>query len=270
MNSLKRKPRQARVDALLVDRGLAATPALARALIMAGRVSADGEPVLKPGRTLPADAVLAVRPPPPYVSRAGMKLEEALRRFGTDVSGAVAADIGSSTGGFTDCLLRHGAAKVYAVDVDTRQLDSRLRADPRVIPLDRNARFIAPEDFPDPPAVATLDVAFISILKILPALRALPGLGALLALIKPQFEAERRRVGRGGVVRDPAVHAEVLDRVVGGAAAAGWACRGIVRVSTRGAKGNVEFFGLFAPAEPGPAPAEARTMIEEALHEEDR
>jgi 23S rRNA (cytidine1920-2'-O)/16S rRNA (cytidine1409-2'-O)-methyltransferase len=258
-----------RADRLLVSCGLASSLEKAQALIMAGLVSSSGERVEKAGTILDAEAALDVKKTSPFVSRAGAKLAQALDAFGVDPAGKVAADVGASTGGFTDCLLLRGAKKVYAVDVDTKQLDWRLRRDERVVLIEKNARNLVAGDFEERPDIVTLDVAFISILKVLPALKNVlmgggaraggsdgrgmhmaggmgRGAGTLLALIKPQFEADRRQVGKGGVVRDPAVHAEVLERVVIGAEEAGFRTLGFVRCATRGRTGNSEFFAHFS------------------------
>jgi 23S rRNA (cytidine1920-2'-O)/16S rRNA (cytidine1409-2'-O)-methyltransferase len=231
-----------RADKLLAARGLAPNREKAQALIMAGAVTSGGRPVRKPGDLLDPEVDLEVAPGPPFVGRGGLKLEEALERFAIDVTGLVGLDIGASTGGFVDCLLKRGASKVYAVDVDTKQLDWGLTKDPRVVTIEKNARDLAPADLPETPGIVTMDVSFISVLKILPALAALPGAWSLVSLVKPQFEAGPRDVGEKGVVRDPAVHAAVLERVVAGAREAGFGPRGLIRCSTRGQKGNVEFF----------------------------
>jgi 23S rRNA (cytidine1920-2'-O)/16S rRNA (cytidine1409-2'-O)-methyltransferase len=231
-----------RADKLLAARGLAASREKAQALIMAGAVTSGGRPVRKSGDLLDPDAALEVAAGLPFVGRGGLKLEEALDRFAIDVAGLVGLDIGASTGGFVDCLLKRGAARVYAVDVDTKQLDWGLAKDPRVVPIEKNARELAPADLPEAPGIVTMDVSFISVLKILPALAALPGDRPLVSLIKPQFEAGPKDVGKKGVIRDAAVHAAVLERVVAGARGSGFGPKGIIRCSTRGQKGNVEFF----------------------------
>jgi len=231
-----------RADKLLAGRGLAPSREKAQALIMAGAVTSAGRPVRKPGELVDPDAPLEVAAPLPFVGRGGLKLEEALERFAIDVRGLVALDIGASTGGFVDCLLKRGAAKVYAVDVDTKQLDWNLSKDPRVVPIERNARALAADDLPESPDIVTMDVSFISVLKILPALKVVPGDWTLVSLVKPQFEAGPKDVGRKGIVRDAAVHVEVLARVVAGAREAGFGPKGIIRCSTHGQKGNVEFF----------------------------
>jgi 23S rRNA (cytidine1920-2'-O)/16S rRNA (cytidine1409-2'-O)-methyltransferase len=239
-----------RADKLLAGRGLAPSWEKAQALIMAGLVTSGGRPVRKSGDLVDAEAPLEVAPTLPFVGRGGLKLEEALERFGVDVRGLVALDIGASTGGFVDCLLKRGAAKVYAVDVDVKQLDWGLSKDPRVVAIEKNARSLVPEDIPEPPDIVTMDVSFISVLKILPALRAVPGGWTLVSLVKPQFEAGPKDVGRKGVVRDASVHAGVLARVVGGARELGFGPAGLMRCSTHGQKGNVEFFVRWVPGDP--------------------
>ncbi len=254
-----------RADKLLVARGLAPSCEKAQALIMAGRVTSAGRPVRKPGDRLDADAALEVAAVLPFVSRGGLKLAEALDRFGLDVRGQVGLDIGASTGGFVDCLLQRGAARVYAVDVDTKQLDWNLTKDPRVVTIERNARELAPADLPEAPGIVTMDVSFISVLKILPALAAIPGDWALVSLVKPQFEAGPKDVGTKGVVRDPAVHAGVLERVLAGARALGFGLAGLMRCSTRGQKGNVEFFARWVKGAPDLNAALVPTWIKEAV-----
>ena len=310
--------KKVRLDKLLVDRGLADSLPKAQAIIMAGLVFQGQERLDKPGRMIPVDLPLTVEKPLPFVGRGGLKLEEALDVFKIDAAGRICADIGSSTGGFTDCLLKRGAAKVFAVDVDIRQLDARLRADPRVATIEKNARFLEPGDFAERPSLVVMDVSFISVLKVMPALRkimeedaaiASPPKGArndssmgdiipvsefraaqcqkigivspvllseylsdrnrdpgivspiphhaqnreigivspiLISLIKPQFEAEKGQIGKKGLVRDPAVHRDVLTRIAGGAADIGLRLRGLISCSTRGQKGNQEFFGLWS------------------------
>jgi 23S rRNA (cytidine1920-2'-O)/16S rRNA (cytidine1409-2'-O)-methyltransferase len=258
-----------RADKLLVKRGLAPSREKAQALIMAGLVFSGDMNILKPGSLLDEAAAMAIKDRLPFASRGGLKLAEALDRFAVDVRGRTAVDIGSSTGGFTDCLLQRGARKVYAVDVDTKQLDWKLRADPRVATIEKNARYLVPGDLPEPPDVITVDVSFISLLKVLPAVREIPGHWLLLALIKPQFEAGRRDVGKKGIVRDPAVHEAVLGRVVRGARETGLALRGLIRCATRGQKGNVEFFGCWAATGPDPGRASEELWIKEAVRDED-
>ncbi len=253
---------------MLVARGLAPTREKAQALIMAGLVFSGPGRVEKPGTALDAEVELTVRRPLPFVSRAGLKLAEALDRFGIDLAGAIAADIGASTGGFTDCLLQRGARRVYAVDVDTRQLDRRLREDARVFLIEKNARYLVREDFPESLDLVTVDVSFISALKILAALGSIVDRGTILVLVKPQFEAGKGRVGRKGVVRDPGVHAEVLDRIVRAVEDLGFEPRGIIRSSTRGQRGNVEFFVRLSPERSGLGRRELAAWIEEAVGHE--
>ena len=239
-----------RADKLLTGRGLAPSREKAQALIMAGLVTSGGRPVRKSGELVDAEAPLEIARPLPFVGRGGLKLEEALERFGVDVRGRIALDIGASTGGFVDCLLKRGAVRVYAVDVDVKQLDWGLSKDPRVVTIEKNARSLVPEDLPELPEIVTMDVSFISVLKILPALRAVPGGWTLVSLVKPQFEAGPKDVGRKGVVRDASVHAGVLSRVIGGARELGFGPAGLMRCSTHGQKGNVEFFVRWVPGDP--------------------
>ncbi|MBN2198536.1 MAG: TlyA family RNA methyltransferase [Candidatus Aminicenantes bacterium] len=239
--------RRERADTALVRRGLADSREKAQALIMAGRVFSKGVKVAKSGHPVKAGQDLEVRAGFPYVGRGGLKLEEALDVLGVDVSGRAAADLGASTGGFTDCLLQRGARRVYAVDVDTRQLDQKLRRDPRVTLIEKNARRLGAEDFPEALDLVTADLSFISVLKVLPAVRTFLGEGRLLALLKPQFEAGRGEAGRGkGVVRDREVHARVLRSLIAGAADQGFGLRGLLKCSTAGQKGNREFFALWS------------------------
>jgi 23S rRNA (cytidine1920-2'-O)/16S rRNA (cytidine1409-2'-O)-methyltransferase len=210
------RPKKERLDVLLVDLGLAPTRAKAQALVIAGQVVVDDQRIDKPGTRVSTEAEVRLKGEPmPYVSRGGLKLAAALDHFKLDVRGAVCADIGASTGGFTDCLLQAGAAKVYALDVGRGQLHARLRSDPRVVLREGvNARHLGPSDLPEKVSVLVLDVSFISLTQVLPATVQLlvPG-GVTVALVKPQFEAGREQVGKGGVVRDDAVRAEAVSRV---------------------------------------------------------
>jgi 23S rRNA (cytidine1920-2'-O)/16S rRNA (cytidine1409-2'-O)-methyltransferase len=239
-----------RLDVLLVERGLCVSREKARAAVMAGDVLVDGQPLLRAAALLPEDARIEVAQPPRFVSRGGDKLEHALAVFDLDVRALVALDVGASTGGFTDCLLQHGAAKVYAVDVGYGQLDYRLRQDKRVVVLERtNVREL--ESLPEAPDLATIDASFIGLEKVLPAVVRLlkPG-GRIVALVKPQFQARRNEVKKGGVVRDPLVHAKVLGRVVAWAASEGLRFGGLTTSPLRGPAGNKEFFVLWTtPAE---------------------
>ena len=233
-----------RADQMLVDRGLAETRSKAQALILAGLVFSGERRIDKAGQTLPTDAGLEVRGREhPWVSRGGIKLAHALDEFGWDVTGAVALDVGSSTGGFTDVLLQRGAAKVFAVDVGTNQLAWKLRQDPRVVVHEQtNARYLTDAIVTEPVDIIVCDASFISLAKVLgKALDfAKPG-GRLLALVKPQFEAEREEIGKGGVVRDPAVHDRVCRAAANWVESRGWEVQGIIRSPITGPEGNVEF-----------------------------
>jgi 23S rRNA (cytidine1920-2'-O)/16S rRNA (cytidine1409-2'-O)-methyltransferase len=267
-----------RLDKVLVERGLAETRQKAQALIMTGLVYGDGRRLEKAGRLVPPGLAITVQKTLPYIGRGGLKLEEALDVFKIDVTGRTCADIGSSTGGFTDCLLQRGAARIYAVDVDTRQIDRRFREDPRVVLIEKNARNLVPGDFRDPPGLFTIDVSFISILKIVPAIKAVmenpQGETAtrhdelILALIKPQFEAGKGLVGKTGVVRDAGVHADVLRRVLAAAEDLGFHARGLICCSTRGQKGNREFFVLWSGKGLRPSGDAVLQWIEEVTRDE--
>jgi 23S rRNA (cytidine1920-2'-O)/16S rRNA (cytidine1409-2'-O)-methyltransferase len=233
-----------RADQLLVDRGLAESRTRAQALIMAGLVFAGDRKVDKPGQALAADVTVEVRGRDhPWVSRGGIKLAHGLDHFGWEVSGAVALDVGSSTGGFTDVLLSRGAARVYAVDSGTNQLAWKLRQDARVVVHEQtSARVLTPEHIPEPIDLIVCDASFIGLAKVLERPLSFAGANArAMALIKPQFEAGRDEVGKGGVVRDPAVHARVCDEVAAWFAGAGWRVEGIVPSPITGPEGNVEF-----------------------------
>jgi 23S rRNA (cytidine1920-2'-O)/16S rRNA (cytidine1409-2'-O)-methyltransferase len=233
-----------RADQLLVDRGLAESRARAQAFIMAGLVFSGERKIDKAAQALPVDAPLEVRGKEhPWVSRGGIKLAHALEHFGWDVTGAVALDVGSSTGGFTDVLLQKGAAKVFAVDVGTNQLAWKLRQDPRVVVHEQtNARYLTDEIVSEPVDIVVCDASFIGLAKVLDTAIdfAKPG-GRLLALVKPQFEAERGEIGKGGVVRDPAVHERVCAAAADWIASRGWAVEGLVQSPITGPEGNVEF-----------------------------
>lgn len=234
-----------RADQLLFDRGLADSRSKAQALIMAGTVYAGTRRVSKPGETLPSDTDLLVKGRDhPWVSRGGVKLAKGLAEFGIDPSGMIGLDIGASTGGFTDVLLHHGAARVYAVDVGHGQLAWKLRQDERVVVLERtNARTLTAAEIHEPVDILVCDASFIGLTKILPAGMALTAPGArLIALIKPQFEVGRGKVGKGGVVRDPVQHAEVCETIRDWLGSQpGWRVLGIVESPIKGPEGNVEF-----------------------------
>ena len=238
-----------RLDLLLLEHGLSESREKAQRLILAGEVLVDDVPATKPGHEYPVEAVLRIRQPERFVGRGGLKLEEAFIRFPLlSAEGKICVDIGASTGGFTDCLLQHGAQKVYAVDVGKSQLHSRLLADPRVVVMDAcNARHLQPGDIPESPDLAVTDVSFISLRLILPAIDRLlrPG-GETIALIKPQFEAGREEVGKGGVVRDPEIRKQVVDRIRDfGTQTLGWEWLDFCPSPIQGPAGNIEFLSYW-------------------------
>jgi 23S rRNA (cytidine1920-2'-O)/16S rRNA (cytidine1409-2'-O)-methyltransferase len=232
---------RSRIDALLVERGLVESRQKARAVLLAGEIRVDGAPVTKPGSLVPNEASIEVLQRPAFVSRGGDKLEYALQTFGVDPSSMTCIDVGASTGGFTDCLLQHGAARVYAVDVGYGLIDYRLRGDPRVVVMERtNARNL--ETLPEACDLAVFDVSFIGVEKVIPAVcRSLkPGAG-LMVLLKPQFQARRQEVGKKGVVKDPLVHAAVAGRFIAWTAVNGLRLRGLTLSPVVGPAGNREF-----------------------------
>ena len=242
-----------RLDLLLVERGLEESRQRAQALIMSGQVFVNGQRWDKPGMAAPGDAAVEIRGDRlPYVSRGGLKLEKAMQCFPITLTNKTAADIGASTGGFTDCMLQNGAKRVYAVDVGYGQLAWSIRNDPRVVCLERtNARYLTAEQIPEPLDFASIDVSFISLGLILPALRPLMApSGQVAALVKPQFEAGKDKVGKKGVVRDPAVHLEVLERFLVHAGEARFTVKGLDFSPIRGPEGNIEYLG-FLHAEAG-------------------
>ena len=228
----------------MVERRLVESRAKAQALIMAGEVIVAGRTMIKPGTPVNEEAAITILESPPFVSRGGIKLEYALGQFQLDVSGRVVADIGASTGGFTDCLLQREASRVYAVDVGYGQLDYRLRQDSRVVVMDRlNARYPIP--LPEKIDLATLDLSFISVKKVIPSVaKLLKDKGYLLVLIKPQFEAKRGEVGKGGVIKEPLLHATVLGRFIAWMVEYGFRLKGLVASPILGSSGNKEFFVL--------------------------
>lgn len=246
---------------LLVARGLAASCEQAQRLIMAGEVDVNGVRHDKPGRTVPRDAAISVRAPLPYVSRGGLKLAEALDVFAVDVTGVVAVDIGASTGGFTDCLLQRGAARVYAIDVGYGQLAWKLQTDPRVVVVDRtNVRYL--DALPDGAYadLAVIDASFISLSLVLPAaLRLIKPEGQVITLIKPQFEADADHVGKGGVVRDPETHRSVLVDFCALADSLGLTVAGLTVSPAPGPAGNIEFLAWLL-----------RTAESKAAHDNDQ
>ncbi len=233
-----------RIDTLLVTRGLVDSREKARVMVMEGAVAADDRTIVKPNTLVREDAEVRLLQSRPFVGRGGIKLAGALDEFRLDVSSLVVVDVGASTGGFTDCLLKRGASKVYAVDVGYGQLDYGLRQDPRVVVMERvNARY--PFTLPETADLATLDVSFISLEKVVPAVAdVVRGGGRLIALVKPQFEAGRRQVGKGGLIKDPLVHAAVLGRFICWAVDRGFGLEGLVASPIFGADGNREFFVL--------------------------
>lgn len=233
-----------RLDVLLTERGLQESRQRAQAVIMSGEVFVNGQRVDKPGTAVAEDAQIEIRGGTlAYVSRGGLKLEKAMATFPIDLHGAVCADIGASTGGFTDCMLQNGAEKVYAVDVGYGQLAWKLRTDERVINMERtNIRNVTPEALDEPIEFFSVDVSFISLHHIFPVAQAITTPDAMgVCLVKPQFEAGREKVGKNGVVRDPATHREVLHNAMGYAAANGFAVRGLDFSPVKGPEGNIEY-----------------------------
>jgi len=233
--------KKVRVDVLLVERGLVESRSLAQRLVMAGQVRADGQVVSKPSHKIADNVALTVDHGPRFVSRGGDKLAAAFETFDLDVNGKICADVGASTGGFTDCLLQNGAEKVYAIDVGQGILHWKMRNDPRVVVMEgTNARYV--ESLPETIDFVTIDASFISLKILLPAIKAWGEAGEALALIKPQFEAGRKQVARGkGVVRNPEIHRQVLAEVLSFVVETGFEIRGLARSPVLGPKGNVEF-----------------------------
>jgi len=237
-----------RLDLALMERGLVKSRQTAQSLIMRGAVKVDGVVNIKSGTPVSPVASLEVLDPEPrFVSRGGFKLKKALEEFGVAVGGKIALDAGASTGGFTDCLLKEGAARVYAVDVGYGQLDWKLREDPRVVCLERtNVRHIGRSDVPEDLDLVTLDLSFISVGKVLPAVTALlKEEGQVLVLVKPQFEAGPEKVSRGGVVRDPRVHRDVLEALIEAASGMGLTFKGLTFSPLKGPAGNIEYLAFF-------------------------
>jgi 23S rRNA (cytidine1920-2'-O)/16S rRNA (cytidine1409-2'-O)-methyltransferase len=254
-----------RVDQLLVERGLAESRAQAQRLVMAGKVRADGQVLVKPSTRIPPEARLDIESGPPFVSRGGEKLAAALVKFPVMVQGQICADVGAATGGFTDCLLQNGAARVYAIDVGKGGLHWKLRNDPRVVTMEGvNARHL--KSLPEPAALVTVDASFISLRLLLPALQQwLPAEGGeVVALIKPQFEAGREQASAGrGVIRDPKIHAQVLREVLSDAQKLGFRLKGLMASPLRGPKGNVEFLAWLATS--GLHEVDLESLIEMAI-----
>jgi 23S rRNA (cytidine1920-2'-O)/16S rRNA (cytidine1409-2'-O)-methyltransferase len=245
-DSKKKTPKagKARLDVLLVERGLAPSRERAQAILLAGQVRVNGQKMEKPGNQVALDALIEiVGEVLRYASRGGLKLEGALEDFSVTPQDKVCLDVGSSTGGFTDCLLQHGARGVYAVDVTASQLDWKLRRDVRVTLIECNARYLRPEDVAEPAQLVVVDVSFISVSKVLPAIVPLAAKGGeFLILIKPQFELEKRDVGKGGIVRHAALHEKAIERVIAAAQEADLEIIGVQASRLQGAEGNQEFF----------------------------
>lgn len=265
-----------RLDILVTERGLAESREKAKALIMAGDVYVDQQKADKPGDLYPEEAPIEVRGKGlKYVSRGGLKLEKAMAEFPITLSGLVCMDVGASTGGFTDCMLQNGAKKVYAIDVGYGQLAWSLRTDPRVVNLERtNARYLSQEQVPEPIDFFSVDVSFISLSLILPAVRPLLSENArAVCLIKPQFEAGREKVGKKGVVRDPAVHQEVIEKVLSFALENGYSVLGLTFSPVKGPEGNIEYLAYLqrsdAPTQAETAPP-ARQVVEASHAQLDR
>jgi 23S rRNA (cytidine1920-2'-O)/16S rRNA (cytidine1409-2'-O)-methyltransferase len=246
------KSKKERLDLLVVARGLAESRQKAHAMILAGEVTVSGQRADKPGTLFPQDALIEVTTTlTRYVGRGGFKLEGALEDFGVVPDGKICLDAGSSTGGFTDCLLQRGADRVYAVDVTTSQLAWKVRQDSRVVPIETNIRYLDPKALADRPSLVTVDVSFISVGKVLPRLVSLAAPGAeFLILVKPQFELERGDVGKGGIVRDPQLHKQAIERVRKAADSLGLLVKGVHASRLPGTEGNQEFFLYASLGEP--------------------
>ena len=258
-----------RLDVLLVQQGLCDSRTKAQALIMSGEVYVDGQKCDKAGTPILTTAQIEVRGNAcPYVSRGGLKLEKALRDFGVDPTGYVCSDSGASTGGFTDCLLQKGAKKVFAIDVGYGQLAWSIRTDPRVVCMERtNIRYVTPEQLGEPLDLSVVDVSFISLKIVLPAIKALlKTTGQVLCLIKPQFEAGKEKVGKKGVVRDPEVHKEVLDNFLALAAELNFTVRNLTFSPVKGPEGNIEFLGHLSMLPDGGITPDTRALVT-AAHE---
>lgn len=254
-----------RLDVLLTERGLCESRQKAQAAIMAGLVTVNGEKVTKSGAGVLESDVLEVKGPAiPYVSRGGLKLEKAMKLWSIDLSGKLCADIGASTGGFSDCMLQCGAAKVYAVDTGYGKLDWKIRTDSRVVALERtNARYLTHEQIPDELDFASVDVSFISLRLILPALRGvLKDGGEVVCLVKPQFEAGRENVGKKGVVRDPAVHLQVLERFLIHASKNGFFVKELTFSPIKGPEGNIEYLGYLVTRDMPLRPLDLKELVE--------
>ncbi len=275
--SVEKKQRE-RLDVLLVKRALAESREKAKALIMTGNVFVEGQREDKAGSTFPPDASIEIKGKPmKYVSRGGYKLEKAIELWQVPLEGRICMDVGSSTGGFTDCMLQNGARKVYAIDVGTNQLAWKLRQDERVVSMEKtNIRYVTGEDVPEPIGFASIDVAFISLDKVLgPVRNLLEEHGRVVALVKPQFEAGREKVGKKGVVRDRKVHLEVVERIMGFALEQGFYIRSLEYSPIKGPEGNIEYLLYLEKASEAQAYQEeyremAASVVEAAHGELDR
>ena len=256
-----------RLDVALVEQGFVESRQKAQACIMSGIVFVNDQKVDKAGFSVSDDARIEVRGKTlKYVSRGGLKLEKAMQTFPIDLNGAIAMDCGASTGGFSDCMLQNGAAKVYAVDVGYGQLDWKLRSDERVVCMERtNARYLTTEQIPDPLDFVSIDVSFISLALILPALRPLmKPTGQLVCLVKPQFEAGKEKVGKKGVVRDPAVHLEVVERFYAQAQELDFSVQGMTFSPIRGPEGNIEYLGWLTVGAGNSVPVDLKALVEQS------
>lgn len=262
-----------RLDVLLVKQNLAPSREKAKAMIMAGSVLVDGQREDKAGSMFPDTVKLTIKGHTlPYVSRGGLKLEKAMTHFDLSLYGKVCMDVGASTGGFTDCMLQNGAVKVYSVDVGHGQLDWKLRNDPRVVCMERtNIRYVTPEDLEEKAEFVSIDVSFISLTKVLPPVRELMEDGAeMVCLIKPQFEAGREKVGKKGVVRDPAVHREVIGKVVDFARSLSFGVLHLEFSPIKGPEGNIEYLLHLRKQEEGQGEVDIRGVVEQAHRDLDR
>ncbi len=262
-----------RLDVLLVKQNLAPSREKAKAMIMAGSVLVDGQREDKAGSMFPDTVKLTIKGHTlPYVSRGGLKLEKAMTHFDLSLDGKVCMDVGASTGGFTDCMLQNGAVKVYSVDVGHGQLDWKLRNDPRVVCMERtNIRYVTPEDLEEKAEFVSIDVSFISLTKVLPPVRELMEDGAeMVCLIKPQFEAGREKVGKKGVVRDPAVHREVIGKVVDFARSLSFGVLHLEFSPIKGPEGNIEYLLHLRKQEEGQGEVDIRGVVEQAHRDLDR
>ena len=254
-----------RLDVLLVKRGLAPSREKAKTMIMEGNVFVNNNREDKAGSTFAEDAPIEIHGNTlKYVSRGGLKLEKAIKNFDVSVEGKVCTDVGSSTGGFTDCMLQNGAVKVFAIDVGRGQLDWKLRQDPRVVCMEKtNIRYVTPEDIGEPVQFSSIDVSFISLTKVLlPIRNYLTEDGQIVALIKPQFEAGREKVGKKGVVRDPKVHLEVLEHFLEHAKESHFTVLGLTYSPIRGPEGNIEYLGYLSRAEEEPPVHDLKALVE--------